>query len=88
MAFTVTILKETVFGDQRVVQGKYVNDGGSEGGDISTGLVMVEMVALQPAGTAVATNQSVVNETLPLAGGAVTIVTDANQTGYFEIKGY
>lgn len=88
MTFTVTIQKRTVFGDQKVVQGKYVSAGGSTGGDIATGLSVVESVSLQPQGTSVTANQSVVNETLPLASGTVTIVTDANQTGYFEAKGY
>ena len=38
MAFTVTVVGTSVFGDMRVVYGTYVNDSGSTGGAITTGL--------------------------------------------------
>jgi hypothetical protein len=48
-----------------------------------TGLSTVESFQLTPKGASVATNGSVVNETLPLTNdqGTVTIVTDADQVG-------
>lgn len=88
MAFTHTTDNKTVFGNKRIVTGVYTSADGSTGGDIVTGLNTVEHVFLQPKGTSVATNQSVVNETLPLASGTVTIVTDANQVGSFMAIGY
>lgn len=87
MAFTVTKLNETVAGNQRKVVGQYVNDSDSTGGDINTGLHSVHDMVLTPKGTAVQANAPVVNEDLPCAGNAVTIVTDANASGYFTAYG-
>ena len=82
MAFTHT-KEQTVFGNKRIVQGVYTNTGGSTGGDIATGLNQVQAMFLQPKGSAVSANQPVVNETVPLASGSVTIVTSANEVGSF-----
>ena len=81
MAFVSTKQGETVFGNKRVVYGKYTNAGGDTGGNISTGLNYVEHVQLTQTGAAVTTGAPVVNETLPLASGAVTIVTDDGADG-------
>lgn len=83
MAFTSTILSRTVFGNKVVSYGTYTSTGGSTGGNIDTGINVVEMMLLTPKGTSVGTNESVVNETYPVAGSAVTIVTDSNQAGYW-----
>lgn len=80
-AFTSTVLSQTVAGDKAIAYGTYASSGGAVGGDIDTGLSNAEIVVLQPRGTSVATNASVVNETFPANTGSVTIVTDANQVG-------
>lgn len=84
MAFTYTEEKG-VIGNKRYVKGVYTSAGGSTGGDIVTGLSVVENVFLQPKGSATVANQPAVNETLPLsnATGAVTIVTTANEVGSY-----
>ena len=89
MAFTVTIFESQPIGSVRLVIGKFVNDGGSTGGDIKTGLNTVYAVTLGSKGSSILANQAVYNETLPLtnAGGTVTIVTTANETGSFIIAG-
>ena len=87
MAFTFTANTKDHAG-LGVASGSYTSSGGSTGGDIVTGLDTVVSFMITPKGAAVATNQSVVNETLPLAPGTVTIVTDANQVGYWEARGY
>jgi hypothetical protein len=87
MSFTVTKLSEGVVGNQRKIVGKYVSDSGSVGGDINTGLHSCHEIMLTPKGSAVQTNAPVVNEDLPCAGDAVTIVTDANAEGYFIALG-
>jgi hypothetical protein len=65
--------------------GTYTNAAGDIGGDIQTGLAYIDMVMLQPAGTATTTGVCVVNESLPMVAaditGGVTIVTDNNQDG-------
>ncbi|MBI4137106.1 hypothetical protein HY469_03525 [Candidatus Roizmanbacteria bacterium] len=83
MAFSSTIEGKSVFGNKRVHWGTYTNTGGSTGGDIDTALGgQVEIVQLQPKGSAVATNAPVVNESFPNSlGSAETIVTDANEVG-------
>lgn len=83
MAFASTIDRnvQNTVGDRKVVTGTYASTGGSTGGNIDTGLEWCDFISLQSKGSAVATNAPVVNETLPVAGNAVTIVTDADETG-------
>jgi len=89
MAFSSSItMRATTVGSRRVSHGEYISSAGSTGGDINTGLRSCELLILQPFGAAVGTNQSVINETLPVHGNAVTIVTDADQAGYWQAWGY
>ena len=88
MAFSASKTGEDVCGSQRRTYGTYTNAGGTTGGDINTGLHQCTLLILIPGGSSVNTNAPVVNETLPVAGSAVTIVTDANATGYWEAWGY
>lgn len=88
MAFSTTETARYVSGNRWVVTGIYTNSGGGTGGDIETGLGLVEHVDLQPKGSAVVANAPAVNETLPLAnGGVVTIVTAADEVGNYRIEG-
>lgn len=88
MAFAYSITGQTVFGNKRIVYGTYTNAGGDTGGDIATGLTNCEAIFLQPTGSAVNANAPVANETFPVAGGAVTIVTDNGADGQFMAFGY
>lgn len=88
MAFAYTVQGRTVFGNKKIVYGTYVSSGGSTGGDIVTGLTVLENLQLTQTGSAVTTGAPVVNETFPLAGGSATIVTDANAAGQFVAIGY
>lgn len=90
MAFSYTITKKVIAGDRIWVYGTWANTGGSTGGEVNTGLSTVESMLLTPKGTAVSASMPVVNETLPLAGsanGAMTIVTLANDEGYWLAVG-
>lgn len=87
MAFTVTVIDRTVMGNKRVVTGAFVNDGGSVGGEVTTGLQRIDSFQITPKGSAVHTGAPAVDETLPLYSGDVTIVTDANVSGYFRAEG-
>jgi hypothetical protein len=80
MSITTAALGETVWGNKRVRWGTYT-ESGAGGGDISTGLHTCEGILLQPYGSSVTGNESVVDETLPVAGSAVTIACDASQVG-------
>jgi hypothetical protein len=58
------------------------------GGDIDTGLRICEKITLTCKGSAVAANAPAVDESLPVAGSAVTIVCDSGQQGFWEATGY
>lgn len=89
MAFVSQVDQITTEGVQKVVRGVYVNDLGSTGGDIATYLTVVLSFQLQPQGAVLLASAPVVNETFPLVnGGLVTVVNNANETGYFEARGY
>ena len=89
MAFTssLTRTEHNHVGDRQITTGTYVNTAGSIGGDIDTGLSECEYIQLQPTGAAVGANQPSVNETLPVDGSAVTVVTDADQDGIWIAYG-
>lgn len=87
MAFDSEIIGRNFSGSKARTWGTYTNSGGDTGGNIDTGLRMCEVIKLTPKGTAVNTNAPVVNETLPVAGSAVTIVTDDGADGYWEALG-
>jgi len=85
MAFSSTVTFKTVFGNKRVHRGTF-DASSCTGGDIDTGLRLVEGIELTCGGSAVASAPAV-NETLPVAGD-ITIVTDSGQTGYWMAMGY
>lgn len=87
MAFTYTVREPTVMGDRAVVFGNYTNTAGSTGGDIVTGLNVVEAFFLTPRGSAVNTGVPVYNESALPQSGTITIVTDATTTGSFMAIG-
>lgn len=72
----------------RHTYGTFASTGGDEGGNIDTGLTRCDGILLQHGAAAVVASAPVVNETLPVAGGAVTIVTVANTSGYWHAWGY
>lgn len=87
MALTYTKDGYSVFGDKRVTWGTYTDD--AAGGDINTGLKRVDVMFIQPTGSAVETNAPSINETLPGAdGSAITIVCDNPSTGVWFAIGW
>lgn len=81
IAFSSAITQFVSLGNKKASFGTYTNAGGDTGGNIDTGLDRCEFMVLQERGTAVATGRSVVNETFPAAGNAVTIVNDDDNDG-------
>lgn len=57
------------------------------GGDIDTGLHSCETLLLQPNSNVSPTEQCQIDETLPVAGSAVTIVVTTGVDGYFCAAG-
>ena len=81
MAFVSAVTRETVFGNVRIKWGTFTND--TTGGDIATGLTRVHFLVAQHSGDATVASSPSVNETFPLSGGDVTIVTTASADGYW-----
>lgn len=88
MAFAYTKTQETVFGNKKVIWGTFTNGGSDTGGDIETGLTNCDGLIIQQTGSAVTTGAPVVNETFPVAGGSITVVTDADADGVWYAWGY
>ena len=83
MAFSYTIENEQILeGNMKIVYETW-NADSVTGGDIVTGLSRVDVCVLGHTGSAVEAAAAVVNETLPLASGSVTIVTTSGDTGTF-----
>jgi len=83
MAFSFTIENEQILeGNMRIVYGTW-NADSVTGGEIVTGLGRVDICLLGHTGSATEAAVAVVNETLPLASGSVTIVATSGDTGTF-----
>ena len=81
MSIADTFVGRSVIGNECMTWGTYTDSGAATEDDIDTKLHLCTRMILQPYGTTVATNASVINETFPVAGSAVTIRTDASQVG-------
>lgn len=87
MAFASSVIGRNFSGSKARTWGTFTNTAGSSGGNIDTGLRMCESIKLQHGGAAVVASAPAVNETLPVAGSAVTIVTTADADGFWEAIG-
>lgn len=84
MAFTSDIVGRSVMGNKRIAWGTYTSASSSTGGDIVTGLELVESMQLTVKKNAIQVSGGpVIDETFPVAGSAVTIVTVADGVGYW-----
>jgi hypothetical protein len=81
MAFTSSTSGKTVFGDLRVVYGTWATD--TTTGNINTGLNTVLSMQITPNGSSIVADAPTINETLPCAGNAVTIICTSATTGYW-----
>ncbi len=90
MAFSaIPISKESNHaGDKQIVVGKYSSDGASKGGDIDTTLRVCENMILTRKGSSTAVTGNAVAESFPVAGNAVTIVTNLDEDGLWEAQGF
>ena len=83
MAFSSEVTRETVFGNVRIKWGTFTTSSTETGGDIETGLTRVHFLVAQHSGDAAVASSPSVNETFPLSGGDVTIVTTESKSGYW-----
>ncbi len=91
MAFTAVPFEEIPnrIGDRKVVVGKYTSESASTGGIINTHLRVCENLMLQQTGTAAGTVFPVVSSAtaFPIEGGAIKIITQANEVGFYKAYG-
>jgi len=88
MAFTSAITESITIGNKKVTFGTFTTSSTDTGGDINTGLAMCEFIKLDYSGAAAGATCIMVNETLPVAGSAVTVVHAASADGYWWAFGY
>ncbi len=88
MTFANAIVGRNIEGNKRVTWGTYTNTNSGTGGDIDTGLIVCESIQFSVKSNAAVVSVPGLNETLPVAGSAVTIVTAADEVGYWRAMGY
>ncbi len=88
MAFASAITYYGVRGNKKFRTGTYTSGSGDTGGDVDTGLTVCTDFVIIPGGSTVQANAPVVDETLPIAGTAITIVCDDGTDGFWEASGY
>lgn len=88
MAFSYTLIDRENIGTRKMAWGTFTNGASDTGGDVDTGLACVEAAWLQVKGTAVDSNAPVINETFPVVGGIITIVTTADADGLWFAIGF
>ena len=82
MAIANTINSRTVFGDRVIVFGKSVISGGTDTGEVATGLAKIELFI--PVGKSSAFDEGVVvEEDFPLAKGTVTVFAGYNDYTFY-----
>jgi len=88
MAFSSAVSGQShIMGDLKFTWGTY-NASGVTGGNIDTGLTTVVAMQLTGSGSSVVADAPTINETLPIAGSAITIVVTSGTTGYWVAWGY
>jgi len=86
MAFSSTKVGESVFGDKRVTFGTW-DGAGVTTGDIDTGLHHADHIQLTAGGSSIVADAPTINETLPCAGSAVTIIFTSGTDGFWMAFG-
>ena len=87
MAWDTAISGRTRAGSKRIHWGTW-DATGVTGGNIDTGLNVCESIMLTHKGSAVEGAVAVVNETLPIDGSAITIVSSNGDAGYWMAIGH
>jgi len=90
MAFTSAVVKKFRLGRNKIRFGTFTNTGGSTGGDIDSGMKLCDFLVpwfMKNAAIAtfIGTNEDF--SAGPIAGNAITIVTAADEDGYWLAVG-
>ena len=87
MSIASTFTGRSIWGNECMTWGTYTDSGAATEDNINTKLHVCARMILQPTGAAVSASAPVVNETLPVAGSAVTIRTVASEVGQWTAWG-
>ena len=87
MSITDTFVGRSVMGSECMTWGTYEDSSAGTEDDINTKLHICTRMILQPYGSAAGTDAPAINETFPLDGSAVTIITVASETGMWVAWG-
>uniref|UniRef100_A0A6M3J9P5 Tail protein n=1 Tax=viral metagenome TaxID=1070528 RepID=A0A6M3J9P5_9ZZZZ len=87
MTFSSTLADREIFGTRWVTWGTF-DSTGETGGNIDTGLGLVESFMAVYTGSSAATAPITVDESFPLTGSAVTIICDTSGAGIWFAVGY
>ena len=82
MGFTSVIVGTTIFGNKAVTWGTFESDGDT-GGDIDTGLRICDHIDLTVKKSAAVAAAPTNEETMPIAGSAITVDIGADEDGYW-----
>ncbi len=85
MVFSSTITGSipNIHDGKLITYGTFTNTAVTTGGNIDAGMKNVDQIFLQYKASSVVADAVVVNETLPIAGSAITIATTAGGDGYW-----
>ena len=87
MSITNALVGRSVLGNKALTWGTYTDSSAGTEDDIDTKLHLCELLFLIPYGSAAITDAGAVNETLPVAGSAVTVIVKASQSGIWVAIG-
>ena len=81
MSITSALVGRSVLGDKAMTYGTYTDSGAGTEDNINTKLHLCQMMVFVQYGSAAASDAPAVNETLPVAGSAVAVITKASESG-------
>jgi hypothetical protein len=87
MAITTALVGRSVLGDKAMTWGTYTDTSEGTEDNVNTKLHLCELFFIIPYGSAALTDAGAVNETLPVAGSAVTFIVVASQSGLWVAIG-
>jgi len=81
------MIDREIVGTKWISWGTYTNSGSTTGGELDTGLKVVESAHLTPTGSSVDASAPTIDESFPFIGGTITVVTVAGGDGVWFALG-
>ena len=87
MSIATALVGRSVLGDKAMTWGTYTDSSAGTADDVNTKLHLCELFFIIPYGATAITDAGAVDETLPVAGSAVTFIVKASQAGLWVAIG-